>query len=54
MTESERIAQIEAVQDVLTLYPADLLELILWTNDVMDADKRGVASPCAPRIFQEE
>ena len=33
MTESERIAQVESVQDVLILYPADLLELVLYTND---------------------
>ncbi len=52
MTSDQRERQIEAMQDILILYPEDLLELIAF---VTDEQTRGV-DPCdhAPLFPEEE
>jgi hypothetical protein len=52
MTDSDRLArQTEAMQEILTLYPADLLELIAFVNG--DAARAGEPCDSGP-LFPEE
>ncbi len=45
-----RERQIEAMQDILILYPADLLELIAFVAEDADMGRDSLPSP----IFKEE
>lgn len=48
-----RTDQIEGALDVLIFYPADLIELVAFVEDVMDAER--ATEPCdRSPLFQEE